>query len=122
MWFTIDINNASITTNSGTINWQSARVREWVKGKSTIFNISDDKYKITGSANGQTTTGNNFNVTITDTLEIDLGCLPLCVIKSGSVKISPAGYSDRIIYYGDSICDCNVDVIINENTYPLVIN
>ena len=30
MWFTIDVNNASIVTNNGTINWSSNRTREWV--------------------------------------------------------------------------------------------
>ena len=42
--------------------------------------------------------------------------------QSFSAKISPNGYSERIINYGDSLCDCNVDVILNETTYPIVIS
>ena len=122
MWFTIEVNNASITTLNGTINWESSRVREWVSGQNTYLNISDDRYMITGNASGNSVNGNAFTMEITDSLEVDLGCLPTCVIKSGKAKISPNGYADRIINYGDSICDCNFDVAINGTTYPIVVN
>ena len=122
MWFTIEVNNASINTTNGTINWESSRVREWVSGQNTYFNISDDRYMITGNASGNSVNGNAFTMEITDALEVDLGCLPTCVIKSGKAKISPNGYADRIINYGDSICDCNFDVTINGTTYPIVVN
>ena len=124
MWFTIEVNNASITTanGNGTINWQSERVREWVNGENTYYNILDDEYKTIGTASGNAVNGNFFTMTITDSLDIDLGCLPYsCLIKSGSVKISSSGYADRILNYGDSLCDCNADVIINGTTYPIVI-
>ena len=122
MWFTIEVNNASINTSNGTINWETSRVREWVSGQNTYFNISDDRYMITGNASGNSVNGNAFTMEITDSLEVDLGCLPTCVIKSGKAKISPNGYADRIINYGDSICDCNFDVTINGTTYPIVVN
>jgi len=122
MWFTIEVNNASIGTNNGTINWNANRTREWVSGSATYYDISDDQYKITGAANGIGVNNNNFSMEITDTLNIDLGCLPSCVIKSGEAKIIPNGYADRIINYGDSLCDCNFDITINGNTYPIVIN
>jgi hypothetical protein len=122
MWFTIEINNASINTSNGTINWESSRVREWVSGQNTHLNISDDRYLIAGNASGNSVNGNAFTMEITDALEVDLGCLPTCVIKSGKAKISPNGYADRIINYGGSICDCNFDVIINGKTYSIVVN
>lgn len=121
IWFKIEINNVSIATPNGTINWESNRIREWVGGESTYLDITDDVYRITGTASGNGLNGNDFTMTITDDLNIDLGCLPYCVLKSGTAKISPTGYSDRIINYGDSLCDCNVNVIINGNTYPIVI-
>jgi hypothetical protein len=121
MWFTIEVNNASIGTSNGTINWGSNRVREWVNGQNTYFDISDDGYNITGTSSGNGVNGNAFTMTITDTLNVDLGCLPSCIIKSGTAKISPNDYVDRIINYGDSLCDCNVDVLINGTTYPIVI-
>ena len=52
---------------------------------------------------------------------MDQSCLPYCVITSGSSKISPNSYPTRTIYYGDSTCNCNVDVVTDEETYPLVI-
>jgi len=124
MWFTIEVNDASINTDNGIINWESNRVREWVKGQNTNFDISDDGYKITGSTSGSAGNGNDFTTEITDALEVDLECLLYgeCIVKSGVTKISPSGYSDRIINYGDSICDCNIDLIINGTTYPIVIN
>jgi hypothetical protein len=122
MRFTINVNNASINTSNGTINWESERFREWTEGSTTFFNIFDDKYRITGTASGNAVNGNAFTMEITDTLNVDLGCLPSCVIKSGKAKITPNGYTDRIINYGDSLCDCNFDVTINGNTYPIVVN
>jgi hypothetical protein len=118
--FKIEVNNASINTTNGTINWNSNRKRVWVNGSET-YTINDDKYKITGSASGNGANGNSFTMDITDTLNVDLGCLPSCIITSGTAKVSPNSYSDRIINYGDSICDCNFDVIINGITYPIVV-
>jgi len=122
MWFTIEVNNASISTNNGTINWNANRSREWVSGNATYGVIEDDQYKITGSANGIGVNNNSFSMEITDTLNVDLGCLPYCVIKSGKEKITPNGYTDRTINYGDSLCDCNFEVTISGSTYPIVVN
>ena len=120
MWFTIEVDASITTSQNGTINWKSNRVREWTHGQNT-FDISDDKYKITGNVSGNGINGNPFTMTIIDTLNIDISCFPSCIIKSGATRISPDGYSDRIINYGDSLCDCNIVVTINETTYPLVI-
>jgi len=122
MWFIIEVNNASINTLNGAINWESERVREWISGNATYGVIEDDQYKITGTASGNAANGNSFIVSITEPLHIDLGCLPFCVIKSGKAKITPNGYTDRIINYGDSLCDCNFNVTINGSTYPIVVN
>jgi hypothetical protein len=120
MCFTIKVNDASINTPNGTISrYNSSRTREWTGGITTFPNIFDDSYSITGEASGNGVNGNSFTMTITDPLKVDLGCLPSCIIKSGEVKIIPTDYSPRIINYGDSICDCNIDVIINGTTYPI---
>jgi len=122
MWFTIAVNNARITPpQSGAINWESNSIREWINGQNT-YDISDDIYKISGTSSGNSGNGNDFTVEITSTLEIDLGCYSSCLIKSGIAKISPSGYDNRIINYGDSLCDCNFDISINGATYPMVLN
>ena len=59
MWFTIAVNNASINTSNGTINWESDRIREWVNGSST-YEIYDDNYVITGVASGTGVNNNSF--------------------------------------------------------------
>ena len=122
MCFSIAVNNSSIITNNGTINWSSNTTREWVSGRTTYGNISDDQYKDMGSANGIGVNNNSFSMEIIDTLNIDLGCLPFCVIKNGTAKISPNGYADRIISYGDSLCDCKFDIIIKGTNYPIEVN
>ena len=122
LFFTIDINNVSITTPlNGTINWESESIREWVNGEETYYDISDDKYRVTGKANGNSANGNDFYTEIINALNIDYECLSSCIIKNGTAKISPLGYNDRIINYGDSSCDCNINLIIDDNNYPLVI-
>ena len=118
--FDIEVKNASINSSNGTINWQSTTYWEWIKGKSTV-EISDDVYTILGTSSGNGANGNTFLTTITDKLELDFSCLPYCVITSGVVKVSPDGYNDRNINYGDSLCDCIVEVIVNEELYPLTI-
>ena len=43
MWFTIAVNNASITPpQNGTINWESNSTREWINGQNTYYNFLDD--------------------------------------------------------------------------------
>ena len=121
--FTINIQNASVMTPNGLINWQSSITQEWVSGQDTYSEISDDKYIITGSGSGNNVNGMPFQFTIMDTLNLDFSCLPpYCKIKSGKTKISPNNYTDRIINYGDSLCDCNVNVLIEENTHLIVVN
>tara|TARA_B100000767_G_scaffold239714_1_gene235095 strand:+ start:348 stop:1139 length:792 start_codon:yes stop_codon:yes gene_type:complete len=123
MWFTIAVNNGSITTpQNGTINWESNSTREWISGQNTNYNILDDTYKISGNASGNSANGNDFNALITNPLVIHLDCYSSCLAKSGTAKVSPNGYPDRIIDYGDSICDCNFDVTINGINYPILIN
>ncbi len=121
MLFRIEINNASIITSNGAINWQSNREREWTNGQDTYLNISDDIYKETGTASGNGINNNSFTMIITSPLNINLNCITSCLVSSGTSKISPSGYTDRIINYGDSLCDCNIDIIINQETYPIVI-
>ena len=120
--FEMEVINGSVNTLNGTINWQTVRNIEWVEGKDTKFTRTDDKYKITGYSSGNGINGNDFQVEITDTLQMDLGC-PTCLFKNGQAKISPEGYDNRIINYGDdtSICDCGVYITVDNEIYPIQI-
>ena len=82
-------------------------------------NINNNLIRNILSING--VNGVFFTMTIIDTLNINLGCLPSCIITSGTAQISHYGYTDRIVNYNDSLCNCNVNVIIDGTTYPIVI-
>ena len=61
-------------------------------------------------------------MTITKPLYVHMGCLPYCIIKSGEAKIYPEGYPERKIDYGNDLCDYDVDILIEEKSYPIVIS
>ena len=117
-----------ITNEKGRIDWQANRTRIWKAGINTTLNPFDDKYKIVGSANGNGLNNKDFTVTITDTLNVNLGCLQdsityneRCVVVSGKVKITPDGNSAREINYGSGECNCDFSVTINGETHLVVV-
>lgn len=122
LWYVIEVKNARISTNNGVINWNAKHNRELVAGGDTYNLISDDKYNITGISNGNATNGDDFSVEITESLNMDLECLPYCVIKNGQAINSVQGYNDRLINYGDTICDCNFEIKIDEVIYPIKVS
>lgn len=122
--YSIEIIDASIT-GIGTIHWESIRNREWIEGFSTFSNPFDDKYIVSGSANGNSSSGQNFEIDITEDLYINLSCFQknTCIITSGQVELIPEGFSNRTINYGDKdSCDCNYSVTLNEDEYFIVVN
>ena len=60
---------------------------------------------------------------ITKNLYLDQSCLleNSCITSSGEVELTPSEYSTRIINYGDTTCDCNVWVTLNDSEYFVVI-
>ena len=60
--------------------------------------------------------GNGFTTNINKPLLLDLSCYGSspCLITNGQTIINPDNYSDRIINYGDSLCDCIFKISINE--------
>jgi len=111
-------------TGIGKINFESIKTREWLTGFNTFSNTFDDTYSVSGSSSGNGSNGENFEVTITENLYVDLSCISenTCIITSGKVELFPDGFSKRIINYGDSICDCNYSVILNDDEYFVVRN
>lgn len=121
--FSIEIIEASIIGN-GTINLESVKTKEWISGYNTFENRFDDKYLVSGSARGNSSNGQEFDVNITKDLLVDLSCLSSnsCIITSGEAELIPNDFSPRIINYGDSICDCNYSVTLNGIEYFVVVN
>tara|TARA_B100001093_G_scaffold520525_1_gene617731 strand:- start:58333 stop:59154 length:822 start_codon:yes stop_codon:yes gene_type:complete len=120
-YFNIEVTNASITTSNGIINWESYRNKEWVSGRSTKFERSDDIYNITGYSYGNSVNGNNFSVTILETLNISLNCSS-CTIINGKSKITRSDNISKEIDYGFDACDCDAIVKYNDVNYSIVIN
>lgn len=119
LYFNVSVNGSIVKPNNGgTITWTSNRVRTWIAGESTLINWLDDEYIITGSGNGTTASGTNFNMTITQGLHVKLNCPR---IVAGVLDITPAGKPTRTLNYGSGTCDYNATVTINGNTYNIVL-
>lgn len=113
------ITNATLTSTSGTILWESDRTVEWVDGYG-----SDDpttyKYNIkTGTASGTATNGVQFTAEITSPLVVDNSC-QYRIIK-GILEITPLGAAKRVIDYGDGTCDDKATLSIGSFTSTLVL-
>ena len=120
--------DANITTEIGRIDWISNRTRFWTDGRNTTQEPFDDIYTVVGSASGNGINNRDFTVNITDSLEVNLGCLSptithnkRCAIVSGKVKVTPDGYTARKIDYGMGECNCDFSVTINGKTYLVVV-
>ena len=120
MVFDFEIEDATINTSIGLINWNAELKKEWISGDSTLEK-SDDIYRITGEANGIGRNDNSFSVDIQEPLKAEISCQTSCIIKEGEAKITPSGYQERVINYGDSICNCNFEINHNGTVKPISI-
>lgn len=117
--FQIDVNGEVIfANNSGSINWTANRQRTWTAGFNT-FILADDRYSITGTANGSNSNGVQWTATITEPLIVNMaiGCRQ---IVSGKKVVTPSNRPERIIDYGNGQCDNTFTVTINGNTYTVI--
>lgn len=116
--YTIEVTNASIATDSGTISWQSNRTHEWKQGENTRFVICDDVYSITGTASGIDRKGLSYILTITEPLKKQTCCR---WIMSGKLEISPANKVKRYVDFGGGTCDHYAQVTINSRTFDFIL-
>jgi len=122
--YNLDINNFSVTTHNGIINLNANYKKILIDGESSKYQYLDDVYLIAGSGEGNSVNNNNFNIQITDSLTINNTCFDSgkCLITSGKATISTDIYQDRELDYGDNLCDCKVNVEINNEPYLIVID
>ena len=120
-----DINaNISIVraNNGGTIQWQATRKREWLSGENTLLWV-DDKYSITGIANGSNANGRSFTSIIPTSKplirDMSVGCRKHFV--SGQIEHTPNGKPSRYIDFGNGACDDQATVTINNKTYNITL-
>ena len=123
--FTVKVENGVVTPPDGEIiTWESDRLRTWVEGENTGFftldnnnqfmgwdGITDDVYEITGDGNGTTRNDIDYTVEISTPLRVQLDCR---WITEGIITLTPEGYQDRVLDYGDGECDNKARVTIGE--------
>jgi hypothetical protein len=124
--------NISIAkAGGGTISWSGNRVKELLNtsavysGPNTPINWLQAKVGITGSANGTTSSGKTFTVTINSQLVRDFTCVPVNSAAhrhpfiSGSLDFKPDDKDNRHVDFGNGACDDDATVTINGNTYNI---
>jgi len=89
--------------------WNSSRTREMVGGSSTPEELSDDVYKINGTADGSFSNGSVFTATFIDLVR-ESSCL---WISSGVVEAIVDNNQNYFVDFGNGTCDNRVSV-----TYP----
>ncbi len=120
--FTVKVTNGVITYPDGTTKqtWSSVRQNEWVQGESTYFNILDDIYNITGSANGITKDGVSYVYNIIEPLEVAIGCK---WVRKGKLTLDIDNGTPTITAdYGNGTCDNKATVSAAGYTVDVVMN
>jgi len=114
------VTNGKITHPDGTFNtWATDRTTEWTDGESTWLNPWDDKFSTKGSANGNTSTGSSYTITIdsSNPLITQFGCR---WIEQGVLTLVVASHPSITIDYGTGACDPNAVATINGTSYNFV--
>ena len=121
--FEIIVANGKRTTLTNVITtWESTRTREWIEGESTL-DVTDDVYLIYGTANGNNSSGQSYNVLInkTEALRLDINCwLTTRLPVSGIIRVTPNGEDERAVNYGDGTCDKKLSVEYQGNTFSII--
>ncbi len=114
--YSVNVQKANIYfSDNTTFTSTSTRTREWVAGSTTLTPY-DDVYKITGSASGVSRSGDDFTYTITQALEVAIGCR---WIRKGTIVITPSGKPARTLDFGDGSCDNKATVEINGTVFNI---
>ena len=123
--FSLTVDSMSMYTNNGSIDISNGNyIKQLVSGYNTQYQYLDNIYKLTGNAQGNSSNNNNFSLEISDSLNMNLSCFESssCIITEGTSRLIPDGYEERIINYGDSSCDCDINAVIGEDLHPIIIN
>lgn len=106
----------TVTTTDGIISWNSSRNNEWIEGEDTYLNPWDDVYLVTGSGYGTNVEGEDYTITITSPLRVQVGCRWITqgsmVLVSGTFEIS--------VDYGTGNCDNEAVVTFNGQDYTII--
>lgn len=113
------VSNGSVTTPEGTIYWTSNLVSEWIAGEPTLINPWDDEYLVTGTQQGSSVQGDDYEITILTPLHIKTNC---GFIVAGELKYTADGFQDDIfVDYGTGACDNIITITYMGQTYTIVL-
>ena len=116
--WSLDVQNASITTSAGTHSWASQRVYTRTAGFGTRT-ISDDEYSVTGQTSGTNRKGVSYTATVQQPLikKFQAGCARTFV--AGTVKVLTSKEKELLLNYdptGTQACDNIATITVNGNT------
>jgi hypothetical protein len=119
--YTLDVQNASVTTAQGTAAWSSQRTYTQTAGQGTR-SILDDEYSVTGSVTGTNRRGVSYTATIQQPLKkvFQRGCARL--FTAGTVEINTSREKTLLLNYdptGTQACDNIVSITVNGRTRTL---
>lgn len=116
--YTVVITNGKVTTpQNDIIYYEENTSREWVDGESTITDVCDDNYYITGTQNGMSSDSIEYTLTVQNRLDIMVCCH---YIRGGILDVDMEGLATISVNYGDGTCDENAIVTILGTEYPIV--
>ncbi|MBC8082270.1 MAG: hypothetical protein H7Z21_03605 [Hymenobacter sp.] len=116
--FTLDVQNASVVTTTGTHAWTSQRTYTRLAGQGTRT-ILDDQYSVTGQASGTNRRGTSYSAIIGQPLlkVFTPGCARF--FTAGTVSITNSREKALVLNYdptGTQACDNIASVTINGRT------
>lgn len=115
----------TITKNDGKkVTWSSTRTRIMTAGYSTPLNWYDDEYTITGTANGTTSNGDTYTMSIDKPLFIKVSYTPptLCkYIIDGTITYTRGSRTATLDYGYGGITSCDNQAELNYNGSKTII-
>jgi hypothetical protein len=109
--------------NGKFVTLNGSRTREWTDGAGDT-NPDNNKYRITGTLTGMSSTGRSFTHEITTPIIVDFACAKLGNFArvAGVVettKVGGFGERKRTVDYGDGTCDKVITVTTFRRTYTI---
>jgi hypothetical protein len=109
--------------NGKYVTLNGSRTREWTDGAGDT-NPDNNKYRITGTLTGMSSTGRSFTHEITTPIIVDFACAKLGNFArvAGVVettKVGGFGERKRTVDYGDGTCDKVITVTTFRRTYTI---
>lgn len=112
--------------NGKSVTFNGSRTREWLAGKGDN-DPTNNKFKLTGTVTGISSTGKTFTHEITVPVIVDFACAKQGNLAriSGVVetsKVSGYGARKRTVDYGDGTCDKIITVTTFRRTYTITVD